>query len=875
MRTRRREYRTTAVTRAAAILVPCVLGLLVLGGRPAAQQATFRSGVELVWVDATVVDNDGRPVTGLTGEDFDVSVDGKRRRVASAQFVNLSGSTTTAVATLARPALSSNEIDPASPLPPPDRLVVIAVDHSSFLPGRGRQVVQGATRFLDRLDPSDRVALVSYPEPGLFIPPTTDRAAIKAAFGRIIGTGEAILPMNQSISVGLTEAIEIASGDLMAADRVVSRECRTAGVTIGGGAAADSEECRSNVMSEVPHMVGELRARTTRSLNALVNVLNGLQGIAGRKTLVLLTAGLAASPDRPAMDMMAEMRALAQKAALSDTTLNVLHVDSSLSDAFGADRRRAPINLQADADLMANGLELMVNLNGGGLFRVPAASDAAFGRVMREMSAFYVLGIESETADKDGKPHTISVKVRGRSATIRHRQLLIVNTVAANQASPDESIAAVLRSGQTVRELPMHVSTRTLRDVTANKLRVLVRADVGRGAAAPAMVRVGLAYYSATGQNIGSSIRLRELEPTQGLENAWGFQDVVALPAGDYTVRVVARDSDGVTGSVIHPFTAGLTKGTGVDVSDLLVIDGDPAGRLQLSTMIGERVRGERLSVFTEVYPEAGAHVTGVTFAMTPRGADAPLGHVAAVLSTPGPDNRISAQADFDGRALPAGDYTLSASVLDGETTLGRVSRPVTVVRAAAGGSGNVVMPSAGAKPFDARAILGRDVLSYFSTRLKIEDPAASSPAVAEAERVAMAGEFSGVLRALGTSASESLSGRYYAGLGYLATGNAAQAAEQFRQALKASPRFMPAMFYLGACEASVGRDSAAVEAWRAALLSARDARVVYVELAEAYLRLQDPAQAVSVLTNAQQRWPQDEVVARRLADARLMAAPR
>jgi len=41
-----------------------------------ARQPTFRSGVDLVTVDAAVLDGDGRPVPSLRAEDFRLEVDG-------------------------------------------------------------------------------------------------------------------------------------------------------------------------------------------------------------------------------------------------------------------------------------------------------------------------------------------------------------------------------------------------------------------------------------------------------------------------------------------------------------------------------------------------------------------------------------------------------------------------------------------------------------------------------------------------------------------------------------------------------------------------------------------------------------------------------
>jgi hypothetical protein len=53
--------------------------------------------------------------------------------------------------------------------------------------------------------------------------------------------------------------------------------------------------------------------------------------------------------------------------------------------------------------------------------------DAGFTRLARELSAWYVLGVESEPADRDGKPHTLKVAVPGRKGlAIRARQQFLI-----------------------------------------------------------------------------------------------------------------------------------------------------------------------------------------------------------------------------------------------------------------------------------------------------------------------------------------------------------------------------------------------------------------------------------------------------------------
>ena len=52
---------------------------------PSPQQPVFRAGIELLTVDVTAVDGNGRQITDLAATDFQVEVDGDRRQVVSAE----------------------------------------------------------------------------------------------------------------------------------------------------------------------------------------------------------------------------------------------------------------------------------------------------------------------------------------------------------------------------------------------------------------------------------------------------------------------------------------------------------------------------------------------------------------------------------------------------------------------------------------------------------------------------------------------------------------------------------------------------------------------------------------------------------------------
>ena len=49
----------------------------------------FRTGVEVLPIDVTVLDRDGRQVTDLKSEEFQVEVDGKARKVLTSEYIKL------------------------------------------------------------------------------------------------------------------------------------------------------------------------------------------------------------------------------------------------------------------------------------------------------------------------------------------------------------------------------------------------------------------------------------------------------------------------------------------------------------------------------------------------------------------------------------------------------------------------------------------------------------------------------------------------------------------------------------------------------------------------------------------------------------------
>jgi VWFA-related protein len=405
------------------------------------QQPSFRAGVDLIAVDAQVVDRDGSPIESLEPADFDVSLNGRRRRVVSADFHRYG-------ATLEPPVAGGL----ASPKPPVERglappkprsgeggrIFIIAVDASSFEVGAARAPLEAAQAFVAGLGPQDYVGLYTYPN-GPRVVPTRDRVAVRQGLLQV--TGER-MPFAGIFYLRPSEVVDITamSGERPGgfAGRAIATLNAAAIAEIDPVAAVqqrecpDDAECVSRIVSEARAMALHLEAQAARSLGGLQNLLQVVTNLPGRKTVVLVTAGVVVS-DRPGgrPDVGDLATVMGQVAARSNATLYTVHIDAGFSGTYSAAGRRTGETERArDRTMTGDWLDRFSAAAGGARIHVPVgAGEFAFERVLRETSGVYLLGVEPEDADRDGRPRQLRVRLPGsgpRAATIRHRQWVVV-----------------------------------------------------------------------------------------------------------------------------------------------------------------------------------------------------------------------------------------------------------------------------------------------------------------------------------------------------------------------------------------------------------------------------------------------------------------
>jgi VWFA-related protein len=415
-------------------------GLIVFAGAATAavrsQNATpqFRAGVDLVRVEVQVVDSKGAPVGGIPASSFDVRIDGRRRRVTSADFVR---ETTTAPTD--RP-FSSDGPRARNFWPESEtgagRTFVLAFDESTLSSGDGARALNAGREFVDRLSPNDAVGVVGLPH-GIVQSPTRDRRAIGAALSKVGGhvslsanafhlsaseIVDIVVDVDQAETAALSAGRGAAGRGLVvppqsALQQVQARECRS---------TADAM-CLAQLVIEVESQARDMEERVFETFSGLERLLKILAESPGRKTVVLVSGGMPVG-DRWLQDG-GLIRDLGRAAALASATVYAIHIDSGFRDVHSAEARTARPNFSPGRERIVQQrlLEDFAVTSGGALFSAPTDSgQSGLARVLLETSGVYLLGVVPEPRDLDGKPHELKVNLSHKGVTLRNLRYVVL-----------------------------------------------------------------------------------------------------------------------------------------------------------------------------------------------------------------------------------------------------------------------------------------------------------------------------------------------------------------------------------------------------------------------------------------------------------------
>ena len=818
----------------------------------APQAPTFRSGVELVTVDVGVIDQSGKPVDDLHAADFTVKIDGQVRRVESANLVRIDPEA-------AKKKLADKEetFFTTNLTPPEGRQIIFAIDQVNVRPGTLKVLMRTASQFVDKLSPLDQVAFRAYPEPGARVPFTADHIRVKLAMDTLIGHQD--VKTMARMNIGVTEAIQIdEKRDEQTLLEVAHREC--AGLT-----GEVLEQCRREIQSQASDIAYSARQTAEEGLRGLLDLLRELALVEGSKTMILLSEGVAIS--NPAdLDLVSILAGRARVA------LNVLIVDEQRGDVSVA--RLAP-TAEADRRRETSGLQNIAAASRGAVFHAVGTAEGVFERLLREMSAYYVLGVEQRPGDGEDKKHRIDVEVQRRGVTVRSPQAFALSAAARPKRSPEDNLQSALMSPFAVSEIPLRATTFVQQDPASPKVRVSVAADVGQPGTPPGEYSVAYVLVDSDNRIAANFARKVTLgSASHPATEPLPFVSTAALDPGVYSLRLAVVDRDGRRGSVIREVNAWKLRDEEFATSDLVVGNPPATPGDGLRIAVEPHLDADQIAAFVELYTNAPATLEKVaaTFEIADDGDAPALTRLPGTIRTgAGGETRI-AQAFIPTVALPPGRYVARVEITRDGKRLTVMSRPLVLERGLARVAGSAVVPPPLFVPsaigtFDRAAVLRPELVSPMLDLVEKR-----SPALKDAMVEARAGRY-------GTAAIEALSAgdqeaaAFFRGFDLFTKGQLNEAAGQLQ--LSAGPRrqFFPAAFYLGAVFAAAGRDRDAAGTWQLALGSEPRPSVAYTLTADARIRDNLPDAAIDVLKPAYARAPTDDEIGRRLAMAYLMTS--
>jgi VWFA-related protein len=444
---------------------PAVIALLAAPALAQGQPpVSFPSAVELIIVDAVVVGDDGRPVAGLTRDDFVVKEDGKLQEVVSFEsFAVEDGPAAPSPAPAS--AVASNQ----APEVRSARAFVILLDDLGLAMRDAEETRRAVSAFLRRsLREGDEVVLGT----------TSGEYWWKA---RMPEGREDALAVVARLRGRFTEPAfsfdRMTDYEAFAINQISSRNLVFDRVRARWAAANLCREpmCEQMVRSRAVDLDGARRNRLKATLHALRRAVEALAPIRGRKSLMFFSRGFVEDPEAGLRDVAASaQRANAAVYFIDARGLQAMPGTMSASEGGPPPDPRQMGAMLFEENLESGGAQALA-LETGGL-TVRNTNDLAAGaeRVAGESRVYYLLGFHPPPGKAAAQWRKLSVEVKGKGLKVRARRGYALGGPAAE---PGRGVARALDSPRNDAGIPLRAMVYVLDPRAKGLTRVLVAAE--------------------------------------------------------------------------------------------------------------------------------------------------------------------------------------------------------------------------------------------------------------------------------------------------------------------------------------------------------------------------------------------------------------
>ncbi|HSB10824.1 MAG TPA: VWA domain-containing protein [Blastocatellia bacterium] len=418
----------------AAVLIASLPGIGLSQDQKKRSQDTIKLKAELVQIDLLVTDKEGKAVSGLKREDFELLDNNKPQLITHFAYE------------VSNPVRLKDTTAPQPPIPRTitarelKRVVAFVVDtlHLQYENVYRTQKMLGD--FVDnQMQPGDLVLILpTGGGSGLLQQFTSDRTLLHRAIARLRST-----PVETE---GVTTTRSLAR-DPFAPGR---RELPVDSQNRGSGRLSMPEAPRLNPVEEIT-----VRA----TLDTLDNLIKSMRQLPGRKLAVYVSEGFRIT-DEVGRQELSDTIALAARSNVVFYSIDprglVAPFPYDASAGLEMIEERGPMAQQIARMFLQNRIDeldsrepltVLANETGGTFFRNNNDINRGLASLLDDNSAYYLLGFQPEPAKWDGKLHKIKVTVRNRpDLAVVARKSYLARSDAPKPAGDDPGVEEVLEA---------------------------------------------------------------------------------------------------------------------------------------------------------------------------------------------------------------------------------------------------------------------------------------------------------------------------------------------------------------------------------------------------------------------------------------------
>jgi VWFA-related protein len=535
-----------------------------------AQRPTFRSDVNIVRLDVSVLDKERLPIRGLTAADFTVLEDGNVQPISAFEAVDLPDWTQAGASWMrdVAPDVVTNRVAA-------QRVIVIVLDDVNVPldPSAVRATKQIARAVIERMGPQDLAAVAYTFNRTNGQEFTTDRTRLLAAVERF------------TVSFGEQPSNPFSASERgRQSDPLADARARKPGPAV---AVCPGGACVTNILRNAAEILREWPG--------------------GRKTMVLVSPGIRGfSID--ALERAAQNADLRRTfAAMQEANINVYQFD--------------PRGLQVASPVASDQFGVFADNTGGRAVTNTNAPWMLIPQVFRENSSYYLLGFRSTNARADGGFRRLTVRVTRPDLEVRTRSGYyaprFTKTNALSSTPAISSLDAAIARGLPTGDLPMDLAVAPFAVPGKHTVALAIVAGMDRPAALSARGTLDVVATAFHDDWKPAGAWKQQLELAEmgsaGVGRHYDIASRLDLAPGRYEIRVaIDSRAAGRTGSAYASVTIPDFDKEPLELSGVVIEAGTTPGAVGPSpvaslmpivpTTVREFAQSDRSGAFVRIY---------------------------------------------------------------------------------------------------------------------------------------------------------------------------------------------------------------------------------------------------------------------------------